>query len=62
MAIFAVAGIAYTYIKNEKVDSPFSGSLAALSAFIMMLPSDIRPKAGQVIPTFFLKIGLLVRE
>ena len=49
MAIFAVVGIAYTYIKNEKVDSPFSGSLAALGAFIMLLPSEIKPKGGELI-------------
>ncbi|MCX8737259.1 PTS sugar transporter subunit IIC [Lactobacillus sp. B4026] len=55
MAIFATVGIAYTYIKNEQIDSPFSGSLAALSAFIMVLPPDIKPKAGQIIPNVISK-------
>lgn len=55
MAIFATVGIAYTYIKNEQIDSPFSDSLAALSAFIMVLPPDIKPKAGQIIPNVISK-------
>ncbi|UQS81793.1 PTS sugar transporter subunit IIC [Bombilactobacillus folatiphilus] len=55
MAIFAVVGIAYTYIKNEQITSAFSGSLASLGAFIMLLPSSVKAKSGEQIPNIISK-------
>lgn len=55
MAIFAVVGICYTYIKNEKITGAFSGSLAALGAFILLLPFEIKTPKGEVIPNVIAK-------
>lgn len=55
MAIFAVVGICYTYIKNEKITGAFSGSLAALGAFILLLPFEIKTPKGEIIPNVIAK-------
>ncbi|MDF7639294.1 PTS sugar transporter subunit IIC [Lactobacillus sp. ESL0791] len=49
MAFFAVAGIAYTYLKNDKVETAFAGSMAALGAFILLMPYQIQAGKGIVL-------------
>ncbi|XUB37141.1 PTS system, cellobiose-specific IIC component [Enterococcus sp. DIV0876] len=48
MAFFAVIGISYTYIKNEGIPAALAGSLTALSAFILLIPSSVSTEDGKL--------------
>ncbi|MFR6671238.1 MAG: PTS sugar transporter subunit IIC [Enterococcus avium] len=49
MAFFAVIGISYTYIKNEGIQASLAGSLTALSAFVLLIPSSVSTEDGKVV-------------
>lgn len=49
MSFFAVTGITYTYLKNEKIDTAFAGSLAALGSFILLMPFQVKSEKGEII-------------
>ncbi|EJX51186.1 PTS cellobiose transporter subunit IIC [Enterococcus faecium] len=48
MAFFAVIGISYTYIKNEGIQASLAGSLTALSAFVLLIPSSVATEDGNL--------------
>ena len=49
MAFFAVVGISYTYIKNEGITAALAGSLTALSAFILLIPTSVATEDGDLV-------------
>ncbi|MCT1905231.1 PTS sugar transporter subunit IIC [Oceanobacillus sojae] len=49
MSIFATAGISYTYIKNEGIETALAGSFTAVATFILCLPFEITSKNGDIV-------------
>lgn len=47
-AMIAVIGISYNYVKLEKQEA-LSGAIIALSAFLMLMPSEITTESGDVV-------------
>lgn len=49
MSFFAVMGIAYSYIKNEGIDTTMNGALVALSSFVLLTPANKVLEDGNVV-------------
>ncbi|MDO5409058.1 MAG: PTS sugar transporter subunit IIC [Lachnospiraceae bacterium] len=48
MALIAVAGITYTYVKNEGFE-PMSGAVISISTFILLLRPEVVTKGGETV-------------
>ena len=55
MSLFAVTGIAHTYIKNENIPTAFVGSLIALSSFVILMPPSLTSENGDVVGSIISK-------
>lgn len=55
MSFFAVTGIAYTYLKNDQIETAFAGSLSALGSFILLMPFQMKSAKGEVISNIISK-------
>ena len=49
MALFAVVGITYSYLKNDKISTAVNGALTGLAAFVLLTPSSKVLENGEAV-------------
>lgn len=49
MALFTVVGIAYSYLKNDKISTAVNGALTGLAAFVLLTPSSKVLENGEAV-------------